>query len=81
MQKLQHALAASVDTPAGCEGDLRALDDSILLAVVLDLQLMSLVNSIHAFIGRTEQMGGAEGEAEMKLESELRVRKCLRLVA
>lgn len=76
-------LAGIQYTPAGCEGDVRALDDFILLAVRLDMYLIDLCNSIHAFVGRAQPTtrGGERELAEMKFDSERRVRKCLRLVA
>lgn len=68
----------------GCEGDEHALDHYILLTVRLDLLLIELCNSLHAFLGRTVLATGFDSEEEliaMRSESEQRVKKSLKHVA
>lgn len=83
VQKLQQTLAAVNYVPVGCETDVEAVDDFILLAVRLDARLVDLCNSVHAFLGRPWVASGVpEGElASMRFDSDRRIRKCLRLAA
>lgn len=72
-------------------GDPWTSDHFVLLAVRADTRLVDLVNLIHGFLRREDivEVWGQEGEEEeewrvverLREESEMRVRKCLKLVA
>lgn len=85
MKRLQQILTgiaatSSGYTPEGCEGYERPIDNYILVTVRLDLQLVELCNSVHAFLGRTELAPDFEAElVAVRSESEERARKCLKL--
>ncbi|KAK4698617.1 hypothetical protein P7C70_g7656, partial [Phenoliferia sp. Uapishka_3] len=77
VQRLQHLLAMTGNTPEGGNGDERSLDVFILLAVRLDLQLIDLCTAMHTFLGRHPLFG----VPDLRAESLRRIRKCLKLVA
>lgn len=57
-----------------------AVEDHVLLAVTMDIRLISLVHLIHRFL---EGQDGARSEAKeaLMVDSWLRVRKCLKLLS
>jgi hypothetical protein len=68
------------------------MDHFVLLAVRADTRLVDLVNLMHEFLMRpdlAQEWGGRAGVgqaeedeiARMRIESDMRVRKCLKLVA
>jgi hypothetical protein len=90
IQRLQQFLVNISHVPAGCEDDPFALDHFVLLGVRADTYLVDVVNLIHEFLmkERVDTGSGAWAEKEgdpvlqaLRRESELRVRKCLKLTA
>lgn len=89
VQKLQNYFVNIRHTPQGAEQDVRATDHFALLAVRADTRLVDIVFLMHGFLMREDVTNGwglgnrAEDEmvARMRVESEMRVRKCLKLVA
>lgn len=87
--------AAGSPTSRSRTPDPYATDHFVLLAVRADTRLVDLVNLIHEFLNREDivDVWGSNGSGEMKKEeewelvrrmrgeSEMRVRKCLKLVA
>lgn len=83
VQRLQQTLVKIDYVPEGLEGDLSAVDHYVLLGVRMDTRLVGLVNLMHRFLLRLGPEELREGERETRwqlvAESELRVRKCLKL--
>lgn len=89
VQKLQNYFVNIHHTPQGAEQDPHATDHFVLLAVRADTRLVDLVFLMHGFLMREDLTSGwglgTQAEADligrMRVESEMRVRKCLKLVA
>lgn len=84
VQRLQHALVNIPYIPLGLEGDIWAVDHFILLGVRLDTRLVDLCNLAHGYLGRSVVGGLGRDNEEleaMRRESDMRVRKCLKLSA
>lgn len=79
VQKLQHILVSIDYVPFGLEDDTWALDHYVLLGVRLDTRLVDLFNLIHGFLPEYADPSSELGR--LQWESELRVRKCLKLSA
>ncbi|GAA5914825.1 hypothetical protein JCM6882_007284 [Rhodosporidiobolus microsporus] len=87
VQELQQLLVSlTVDQVTNCEGDPYALEHFVLLGVRFDAILVDVVNLMHGWLMRNRNGPGQWSEAEddellgrMRQESELRVRKCLKL--
>ncbi|KAK4705631.1 hypothetical protein P7C70_g576, partial [Phenoliferia sp. Uapishka_3] len=77
VQRLQHLLASTDSASEGSDCDERSLDVAILLTVRLDMQLIELFASLHAFLERLPHFG----IPDLRAESLQRIRKCLKLVA
>ena len=84
VQKLQQVLVRVDYVPEGLEGDLGAVDHYVLLGVGTDTRLIELVLLMHRYLlrsGPEEMEGGNEMRWQLVAESELRVRKCVKLLS
>ncbi|GAA5827864.1 hypothetical protein JCM3770_006897, partial [Rhodotorula araucariae] len=89
IQELQQLLVSlHVNQVAGCEDQPFGLEHFVLLGVRYDAILMDLINLQHVYLMRDRNGPGVWGECEddgllktMRQESELRVRKCLKLAS
>ncbi|GJN93184.1 hypothetical protein Rhopal_006231-T1 [Rhodotorula paludigena] len=87
IQQLQQLLVSlSVNQVAGCEDEPYGLEHFVLLGVRYDAILVDLINLQHVYLIRNRNGPGVWAESEddellaaMRQESELRVRKCLKL--
>lgn len=85
IQKLQQFLVGITAIPLGCDQDTTALDHFVLLGVRADTYLVDVVSLTYYFF--TNQVGPAEDREEevlingLRRESEMRMRKCLKLIA
>lgn len=80
IQRLRQTLSEIDGLPGRTGGALSAVEDHVLLAVTMDIRLISLVHLIHRFL---EGQDGARSEAKeaLMVDSWLRVRKCLKLLS
>ncbi|GAA6012748.1 hypothetical protein JCM10207_005348 [Rhodosporidiobolus poonsookiae] len=89
VQELQQLLVSlTAEQVTGCEGDRYALEHFVLLGVRFDSILVDVINLMHVYLFRNRNGPGTWSEKEddellmrMRQESELRVRKCLKLSA
>ncbi|SCV73552.1 BQ2448_7478 [Microbotryum intermedium] len=90
VQRLQQFIVALTEPPPGSEGDPYVLDHYVLLAVRADTRLVDLVNLMHKFLMRPDILDGWGGPPgsnpveivlRMRVESDMRVRKVLKLLA
>ncbi|GAA5853267.1 hypothetical protein JCM8547_000261 [Rhodosporidiobolus lusitaniae] len=87
VQELQQLLVSlTASHVQGCEGEPYTLEHFVLLGVRFDAFLVDLINLMHGYLLRNRNGPGVWSEPEddpllssMRAESELRVRKCLKL--
>ena len=82
VQRLQQVLVNLDHTPDGIDDEQCTVDRYVLLAARIDTRLADLCNYLHAFLER-QSLGMPDelGWSRLLVESDMRIRKCLKLFA